>query len=125
MGVPVVTLRGRTFAQRVAASLLHAVGQDAWVADDTAGYVSRVLALASDPARRQAVRSELEAQRRSSTLFDGAGFARELEALFERMWARAVAGLPPVHLEALSSARAAGRYPVADGASSESQEDKQ
>ena len=100
VGVPVVTLRGRTFAQRVAASLLHATSQDAWVADDVAGYASRVQALACDPSRRQAVRSALETQRGSSALFDGARFARDIEALFERMWERAVAGLPPMHLEA-------------------------
>ena len=119
VGVPVVTLRGRTFAQRVAASLLHAVGQDEWVADDTAGYVSRVLALARDPVRRRAVRGELEVQRRIGTLFDGAGFARDIEALFERMWERATAGLPPTHLAACSSAAPAGRYTGSDPVASE------
>jgi hypothetical protein len=29
-------------------------------------------------------------------------FARDIEALYERMWARAVAGLPPEHLPAQS-----------------------
>jgi predicted O-linked N-acetylglucosamine transferase (SPINDLY family) len=33
-------------------------------------------------------------------LFDGAGFARDIEALYRRMWARAAAGLPPEHLAA-------------------------
>jgi predicted O-linked N-acetylglucosamine transferase (SPINDLY family) len=46
------------------------------------------------------LRALIEARRTASTLFDGARFARDIEALYERMWARAVAGLPPEHLPA-------------------------
>ena len=95
VGVPVVTRIGATFAQRVAASLLHAVGLDELVSDDAAGYHARVLQLAADPARRSRLRTQLLAQRGPGTLFDGAGFARDLEALYLRMWQRATAGLAP------------------------------
>ena len=57
LGVPVLTLQGRTFAQRVAASVLHTVGLDELVCVDVAGY--RKLALEAwfgDPARRSALR---------------------------------------------------------------------
>ena len=50
-GVPVVTLKGPTFAQRVAASLLRNVGLDELVCGDREGYVEKVLALADDPTR--------------------------------------------------------------------------
>lgn len=99
-GVPVVTLIGPTFAQRVAASLLHAVALGELVCDSEAAYDATVRALCADPARRAALRAHLVAQRAASPLFDGARFARDLEALYERMWARAVAGLPPAHLDA-------------------------
>jgi predicted O-linked N-acetylglucosamine transferase (SPINDLY family) len=100
VGVPVVTLLGATFAQRVAASLLHAVRLDELVAADRDGYVAAALALAADPPRREALRTHLLAQREVSALFDGVGFARELEALYRRMWARAVAGDAPAPLAA-------------------------
>ena len=57
VGVPVVTLQGRTFAQRVAASLLHAVQLDELVCHDMDGYRDTVLALAADAPRRAALRS--------------------------------------------------------------------
>jgi len=98
-GVPVVTWMGATFAQRVAPSLLKAVGLDELVRADGADYEATAIALARDGARRAALRSHLIAQR-GSPLFDGERFARDLEALYERMWARAVAGLPPEHLPA-------------------------
>ncbi len=99
-GVPVVTRIGPTFAQRVAASLLHAVQLDELVCDGARSYHDQVLSLLRDPTRRAQLREHLVAQRTGGTLFDGALFARDIEALYQRMWARAVAGLPPQHLSA-------------------------
>ena len=99
-GVPVVTLIGATFAQRVAGSLLHAVSLDELVCADARGYRDAVLSLAADPQRRARIRSHLEAQRSSSPLFDGARQAREIERLYLRMWDRATRGLPAEHLAA-------------------------
>ena len=99
-GVPVVTIRGATFAQRVAASLLHTIGLDELACADVAAYRSTVLALASDPHRRQALRMHLEAQRSVNPLFDGARFANDLEQLYRRMWERCIVGLRPEHLPA-------------------------
>ena len=100
-GVPVVTIRGATFAQRVAPSLLHAVGLDALVCGDMPSYRSTVLALAADPARRAQIKTQLLAQRSSNPLFDGAAQARSLEQLCQRMWQRHLRGLPPGHLPAI------------------------
>jgi predicted O-linked N-acetylglucosamine transferase (SPINDLY family) len=100
VGVPVVTLQGPTFAQRVASSLLHAVQLDELVCRDVEAYRDMVLALAADAPRRAALKAHLAEQRRCSPLFDGARFARDLEALLQRMWQRALRGEPPQHLAA-------------------------
>ena len=102
-GVPPVTLIGETFAQRVAASLLHASGLPELVCRDVAHYEGTVLQLAAQPALRAALRARLVAQRAGHPLFDGVRFAGDIEALYERMWARAVAGLPAEHLAARPS----------------------
>ena len=99
-GVPVVTILGATFAQRVAGSLLHAVELDELACADVDHYVAAVKALAADPARRAQLRTHLLAQRTTSPLFDGARQARELEHLYRRMWDRGVRGLAPEHLAA-------------------------
>jgi protein O-GlcNAc transferase len=103
-GVPVVTLKGETFAQRVAASLLHNVDQDEWVCSDRDSYRQRVLELAADPDRRASIRQHLHSQRGQSVLFDGAHFARDLERLYLRMWERATSGAAPTHLPAMVTA---------------------
>ncbi|HSW25489.1 MAG TPA: hypothetical protein VLJ62_22205 [Burkholderiaceae bacterium] len=102
-GVPPVTLIGATFAQRVAASLLHASGLPELVCHDVAHYEQTILQLAAQPALRLALRERLIAQRAGHPLFDGVRFARDIESLYERMWTRAVAGLPPEHLAAQPS----------------------
>ena len=104
VGVPVVTIEGRTFAQRVASSLLRTVGLPELVCADTISYRASVAALARDPGRRAALRTWLDGQRRSSPLFDGARFARDIESLYLRMWERCVAGERPEHLPAAPAA---------------------
>ena len=95
VGVPVVTVQGRTFAQRVASSLLGTLGLDELVAADVAAYSALVVALAGDAPRRATLRAELAARRTTMPLFDGAAFARDIESLYTRMWQRAVTGQAP------------------------------
>ena len=99
-GLPVVTRCGESFASRVGASLLRAVGLGEWAADDDEGYVQRVLSLARDTSQRVGVRARLERARADAPLFDSQRFARDLEALYLRMWQRHEAGLPPQPLPA-------------------------
>ncbi|MDH0864619.1 UDP-N-acetylglucosamine-peptide N-acetylglucosaminyltransferase [Mitsuaria sp. GD03876] len=91
-GVPVVTLRGDGFASRVAESLLTAAGLPELVRDTLDDYVETACALAAGP--KPAIQPWI----------DSRAFARDLEALYERMWARAVAGLPPEALPAMPGA---------------------
>ncbi len=94
-GLPLVTCRGETFAGRVAASLLRAVGLEELVALEPAGYERLALELARDRERLVSLRRHLEAARTTAPLFDTRRFARSLEAAYERMVERARRGLPP------------------------------
>ena len=94
-GVPLLTRRGDDFAGRVGASLLTAVGLPDLVVDSAAAYETLARDLAVDAPRLAAVRERLARQRATHPLFDTAGFTRDLEAAFESMWARRVAGLAP------------------------------
>jgi len=100
VGLPVVTIIGQTFAQRVAASLLHASGLPELVCTDAAQYERTIERLATQPSERTLLRDRLIAQRAGHPMFDGVRFARDIEALYVRMWERAVAGLAPAHLPA-------------------------
>jgi len=84
-GCPVLTWLGDTFAGRVGASLLTAVGLPELIAPDLAGYVERAVALAGDNARMTRYREHLALAGRDSALFDTAGTTRALEAAYERI----------------------------------------
>jgi predicted O-linked N-acetylglucosamine transferase (SPINDLY family) len=84
-GCPVVTLCGETFASRVAASLLTAVGLPELVTMDVDGYVRKAVTLARDATERERLRAFLDGHGRDSTLFDTAATTRALEEAYHAM----------------------------------------
>lgn len=86
MGVPVVTLRGKTHAGRVGASILTAAGLQSMIAESTGDYTRIATELARDPAKLASLRTGLRARVRNSPLCDGAAFTRALEAQYREMW---------------------------------------
>jgi predicted O-linked N-acetylglucosamine transferase (SPINDLY family) len=84
-GVPVLTCPGESFASRVAASALTAVGLPELIAQSLADYERKALELARSPARFQELRLMLEQQRTSSPLFDTVRHCRELELAYRSM----------------------------------------
>lgn len=98
-GLPLLTSPGRSFAARVAASLLTNLGLPELVATSPDDYEARAIAFARQPQRLQAVRAALQQARLNSPVFDGRQFARQLEKAFDAMLARHRAGLPPAAME--------------------------
>jgi protein O-GlcNAc transferase len=94
-GVPVVALRGRHFASRVAASLLEAVGLPETVTGSMEDYEALALKLSEDEPMRAALRGKLQRQRLVWPLFDTQRFARNLEAGFAEAWSIVAAGEAP------------------------------
>ena len=84
-GCPVLTKEGDTFAGRVAASLLAAVGLPELVAPSRDAYVERAIALAADPAALARLKAHLVGPGRASALFDTARTTRALESAYVEM----------------------------------------
>jgi len=94
-GVPMVTCLGRSFASRVGASLLRAVGLPELVCASLDQYAALARDLAGDAARRDELRARLIEARDASPLFDAIGFCRALESAYVSMADRARAGEAP------------------------------
>jgi predicted O-linked N-acetylglucosamine transferase (SPINDLY family) len=94
-GVPVLTCAGATFAGRVAASLLHAVGLPELVACDLQEYEDLAFELAMNPVRLRAMRDKLETNPAGHPLFDTDRFRRHIEAAYRTMWEIWQRGEPP------------------------------
>jgi len=81
-GLPVLTCKGRAFAGRVAASLLHAVGLRELVTENLADYEALALALARDPARLKGLKEKLAQNLTTMPLFDAERFRQNIEAAY-------------------------------------------
>jgi predicted O-linked N-acetylglucosamine transferase (SPINDLY family) len=86
MGVPVVTLSGRTGVGRGCASLLSNVGLTELIAQSPEQYVELAVALARDPARLAELRAGLRQRVQASPLVNGEQYATNVVKAFRRMW---------------------------------------
>jgi predicted O-linked N-acetylglucosamine transferase (SPINDLY family) len=94
-GLPVLTCLGTTFAGRVAASLLHAIGLPELVTRSLEEYEALALNLAADPGSLTAIKTKLMANRKTHALSDTARYTRHIEAAYTAMWQRHQRGEPP------------------------------
>lgn len=88
-GVPVLTFWGDRWASRTSASILRAAHLGEYVADDLEGYVKQAVELAhcpQTPARLDQLRMGLRERLARSPVCDTAGFARNMENQYVRMW---------------------------------------
>ena len=96
MGVPVVTLPGRSFAARVCASLVTAAGIPEMICTDGDDYVAKAVALAKNPASLAVIKQKLADGRATCQLFDTPKLVRDLEGLYWRMYDDFASGSLPV-----------------------------
>ena len=92
VGLPVVTCEGKTFAGRVAASLLRAIELPELITSSTAAYEALACLLYRDRTRLTALRARLARNRMTTPLFDTRRFAHHLETAYRQMWAQWVSG---------------------------------
>jgi predicted O-linked N-acetylglucosamine transferase (SPINDLY family) len=87
-GLPVLTTSCETFAGRVAASLLKAVGLPDLIAPSLQAYEQLALRLANDRAALGEIRAKLARNRTTEPAFDTARFTRDLETAFLSVYER-------------------------------------
>jgi protein O-GlcNAc transferase len=85
-GLPVLTCTGETFASRVGASMLHAVGLPELVTHSFADYENLALCLAHTPELLLNLRQRLQNSLATAPLFDSGRYAKHLEWAFGEMY---------------------------------------
>jgi protein O-GlcNAc transferase len=86
MGVPTLTLGGETFVSRMALSVLHRVGLDAFASSSPEEYVAKACAYSRQWDALEQIRSSLRPRMLASPLCDPARLAREMEQIFRSAW---------------------------------------
>ena len=86
MGVPVVTLVGKTAAGRAGLSILSTIAMPEMIAHDENQFIEICTQLANDAPRLAELRHTLRDRALKSPLMDGPGFARKMETAYRHMW---------------------------------------
>jgi predicted O-linked N-acetylglucosamine transferase (SPINDLY family) len=86
MGVPFISLAGKSFMARQGVGLLTNAGLPDWVAADEDDYVKLAARRAGELHTLQQLRQELRARVLASPIFDAQSFARHFESAMRGMW---------------------------------------
>jgi predicted O-linked N-acetylglucosamine transferase (SPINDLY family) len=97
-GVPVITLMGQSFAGRVAASLLNAIGLPELVTNSQDDFVSLAVDMATSPGKLKNVREKLMQNQETTPLFNTPLFTENLERAYKKIMERYWADLAPEHI---------------------------
>ena len=86
MGVPTITLAGKTLLSRQGAGVLVPAGLSDWVAHNEDEYVTKAIQYSRDLAQLAAMRKNLRLQVLASPVFDAPRFAHNFETVLWRLW---------------------------------------
>jgi predicted O-linked N-acetylglucosamine transferase (SPINDLY family) len=95
MGIPVLTYCGKTFAGRVAASLLTCLDLEDLITYSSKEYVSKAIELYSSPEKMTNLKQRLAENLKTKPLFNTRLYVNNLEVLYLEMYRRHLSGLPP------------------------------
>lgn len=88
MGVPVLTLEGRTLLERQGVALLANIGLQEWIARDVFDYAQRAVRQAENHNALKILRSTLRQKFMTSPIADNLRFARHFNDALLAMWHR-------------------------------------
>ncbi len=97
-GLPVLTLMGKSFSSRVAASILNAIKLPELITNTPEEYEAKAIELASNHQKLAEIKQKLADNRSSTPLFDAPLFTKNLEAVYTQMMKVYWDDLPPEHI---------------------------
>jgi len=97
-GLPVLSLMGRSFVSRMAASILNAIRLPELITNTQEEYEALAIDLATNPEKLAAIKLKLANNRLTTPLFDTPLFVKHLEAAYTQMMDRYWNDNPPENI---------------------------
>lgn len=88
MGVPVITLYGRSHVGRVGGGMLRRIGLDSFVAENLREYLDIAVEVSGDHHRLDELRASMRSRLTSSTLMKPGVVTAEVESAYRALWLR-------------------------------------
>ncbi len=84
-GVPILTLKGKSFPSRVASSILINVGLEKLITDNLQDYENTAISLARNDKEIKSLKKHLGQEKNLSKLFDSKTFTKDLENIYKEI----------------------------------------
>lgn len=97
--LPILTMMGKSFASRVATSLLSTLGVNELITTSPEDYENKAVEFAVYPKKLSLLVNKIKNNKFNTFLFDGKKFAKNLEKAFLAIHDRHKAGLTPDHIK--------------------------
>tara|TARA_Y100000746_G_C15026326_1_gene253419 strand:- start:27 stop:494 length:468 start_codon:yes stop_codon:yes gene_type:complete len=85
MGVPILTLKGKSFASRVSASILNQVNMNELVTNSIEEFQEKAIALGNDKNKLKEIKETIKKNVPHSKLFDSLTFTKDLEKIYQQL----------------------------------------
>ncbi len=96
--LPVITLQGNSFASRMSASLLHAVGHPELIAYSENDYLNLAINLANNPENIKKIKLSLDSGRKKSPLFNSKLLTKYIERAYITVHEQNITGSNATHV---------------------------
>ena len=83
MNVPVLTIKGKTFASRVASSILKTVGLENLIVENLDDYIDKAIKLSNNKNEIKKIKEHLKKDHNINKLFDSKKYTEDLEKAYE------------------------------------------
>ena len=98
-GLPIVTLMGKSFASRVASSLLNAINLEELVTSTEKEYEKLIIELANNSYRLKEIRNKLHKNRSTKPLFDTKLYTKNIELAYTKIYEKHLNKLPTKNID--------------------------
>ena len=98
MGLPVLTLKGNSFASRMGASVISALNLPELITTTEEEYESLAIKLATHPEKLKIIKDKLTSNLSTAPLYDTKLFTKNLESAYTMIYERYLQGLEPDHI---------------------------
>lgn len=99
MGLPVLTMQGKSFSSRVCSSVLNSIGLNELITNTFELYESKAIEIANNQNYLKELKEKIHRNKFSTLLFDTNSFAKDLEEGYIKIFNRHAEGLKPEHIE--------------------------
>ena len=98
MGLPLISMMGKSFNSREAASILTSINLPELITNTPEEYEFLAIELATNPEKLKAIRDKLANNLETAPLYDTKLFTQNLESAYTQMYERYQTGLEPDHI---------------------------